>query len=312
MSCTNPLIFIDYGLLKNGKRDLRFLKRKRDDKGNPLLDMQDLKLLYGDRVVEIPCGKCESCIEARTRTWAARCVLEASCYKENCFLTLTYNDNSLPTYGLCKKDIQNFLKRLRKRIDKKIRYYCCGEYGEKTKRPHYHLIIFNWFPEDAKFFKYGNFGEGMLFTSKLLSELWPFGYSLVGECSYQSCGYVARYCQKKLYIEGKYKSFSMMSLKPGIGYKYLEDNFDKIYDTDKVYGNFGRSSFTTPFRYFDKVLESVNLELFDSIKNERINNAKLSIVSEMFRLGFSKVEQLYAYKGDLKKLKFDRLKRKEL
>lgn len=313
MSCTNPHYMIDFGLLKNGKRDLRFLHRTVNDDGVPDLDLHDLQLIYGDRLVPIPCGKCESCIEDRTRMWAARCVLEASLYPENCFLTLTYRDSSLPKYGLCKPDLQKFIKRLRKYLDdRKIRYYGCGEYGDKTKRPHYHLIVFNWFPPDAKYFKRCDFGSGNLYTSKILSDLWPFGFSLVGDCTYESCGYVARYCQKKIYIKNQYKAFSVMSLKPGLGYQFLEDNFDKIYDTDKIYSKFGSATFTTPFRYFDKVLENVNPSRLGELKEERISKAKLNIAAEMFNHGFRHLEQLYEYKGNLKKLKFRALKRKEI
>lgn len=314
MSCTNPLLMINHGVKKNGKMDLRFCHRPFDEKGKPDLSIYDVKKLYGDSLVLVPCGKCDSCIETRTKQWAARCVLEASLYPKNSFITLTYNDNSLPRYGLCKPDVQKFLKRLRKYLDgKKIRYYCCGEYGPNgTHRPHYHMIIFNWFPDDAKYFKPSNFGDGNLYTSKCLQDLWPFGFSLVGEVTYQSCAYVARYCLKKQKFDNKYKCFSLMSLKPGIGYSFLANNFDSIYDTDKVYGHFGNSTFTTPFRYFDKVLESVDPVKLEAIKNVRVSNQQLNVAAEMFNLGFNEVEQLYEYKGELKKLKMDRLKRKDI
>lgn len=308
MSCTSPIYALNLGINPDtGKMKIKILPKRVDT------SFEYLSNRYGSQnIVQLPCGKCPSCIEARTKTWAARCVLEASYYNTNCFLTLTYRDNCLPKYGLCKKDVQKFIKRLRKYLgDQNIRYYCCGEYGEHTHRPHYHLIIFGWFPDDAKFFKKSDF-DGNLFTSKILEKLWPFGFSMVGDVTYASCGYVARYCQKKMYINGKYKAFSLMSLKPGIGYKFLEDNFDKIYDTDKVYGKFGSSTYITPFRYFDKVLEAHDPVKMEAIKNERISRAKLSVASSMLDLGFQNVEQLYEYKGELKRLKLERLKRKEL
>ncbi|MCQ2795628.1 MAG: hypothetical protein MJ214_05490 [Bacilli bacterium] len=309
MSCTNPIYALNLGTNPDtGKMKLKILPKRIESCFSYWCER------YGEsNIVQLPCGKCPSCIEAKTKTWASRCVLEASLYPNNSFITLTYRDGCLPKYGLCKKDVQKFLKRLRRYLgEQKIRYYCCGEYGEHTKRPHYHLIIFGWFPEDAKFFKKGDYGEGHLYTSKILEDLWPFGFSMVGEVTYASCGYVARYCQKKMYINGKYKAFSLMSLKPGIGYQFLSDNFDKIYDTDKVYGKFGNSTFTTPFRYFDKVLELHDPQRMEEIKNERISRAKLSIAASMLDLGFEHIEQLYAYKGELKKLKMERLKRKEL
>lgn len=307
MSCTSP----SYALLlgtdpETGKKRLKFLPRRAE------ASFEYWSHKFGaENILSLPCGKCDSCIEGRTRAWAARCVLESSMYSDNCFLTLTYADSCLPKFGLCKKDLQKFIKRLRKAVGHPIRYYCCGEYGEKTKRPHYHLIIFNWFPDDAKFFRESPNG-GMTFTSKTLQSLWKFGHSLIGEVSYQSCAYVARYCQKKVYIDGKYKAFSLMSLKPGIGQKFFEDNLEAIYDTDKVYFNFGSSSWITPFRYFDKLLERIDPSRLESLKNERVSSAKLSIASDMLRLGLTHIEELYEYKGTLKSLKMDRLKRKDV
>lgn len=307
MSCTSPIYALDLGINpETGKKKLKILPRRIES------CFSYWSNIYGsENIISLPCGKCDSCIEGRTKAWAARCVLESSLYQSNCFLTLTYADSCLPKYGLCKKDLQNFIKRLRKKVGHSIRYYCCGEYGEKTKRPHYHLIIFNWFPEDAKFFKESKFG-GFLYTSKILQDLWKFGHSLVGEVSYSSCAYVSRYCQKKVYQEGKYKAFSLMSLKPGIGQRFFDEHLEQIYDTDKVYFNFGKSSWTTPFRYFDKLLEKLDPDRIEHIKNVRVSSARLSVACEMLSLGLDEIEKLYEYKGTLKKLKFDRLKRKEV
>ena len=260
----------------------------------------------GDNVLQLPCGHCESCIEARTRAWAARCVIEAAQYQNNCFLTLTYMDSCLPKGGLCKIDLQKFIRRLRDKVGHKIRYFACGEYGEHTYRPHYHLIIFNWFPEDAKFLKASKYG-GFLFTSATLQELWPFGISSVGEVSYASCGYVARYCQKKLAKGNDKKEFCLMSKRPGIGEAYVRRFFEEIYDTDKIYL---KDATVKPFRYFDKVFEAIDPGAFEVIKNERINNARLSVASDMLRFGFDHVEKLYKYQSIIKESKMDRLKRR--
>lgn len=310
MSCTNPIYALNLGINSDtGKSILKILPRRVDS------SFEFYSNRYGSsNIVQLPCGKCLSCIESRARTWAARCVLEASLYEQNCFITLTYQDKCIPRYGLCKKDVQKFIKRLRKYVgsDHPIRYFCCGEYGEHTHRPHYHLIVFNWFPDDVKFLRYGSNDQGFLYTSKTLQGLWKFGFSSVGHVSYSSCGYVARYCQKKCYINGKYKAFCLMSLKPGIGYKFLEDNLESIYDTDKVYGKFGSFTYITPFRYFDKVLESIDPDRLEELKFVRVSRAKLCVASALLDLGFQNVEQLYEYKGELKKLKMERLKRKDI
>lgn len=306
MSCTNPLYALKLGALnpKTGKERIKVLPRRVGESYRSWCDQ------FGEEnILQLPCGHCSSCIEKRTRSWAARCVLEAAQYDDNCFLTLTYSNDCLPKGGLCKSDLQKFIRRLRDKTGKKIRYFACGEYGEHTYRPHYHLIIFNWFPEDARFLKFSDFG-GYLFTSRILLELWPFGISSVGEVTYASCGYVARYCQKKLAKQNDNKEFCLMSRRPGIGEKFLMDNIDKIYDTDKIYFKFGKSSVISPFRYFDRVFEAIDPGAFESIKNERVTKARLSIASDMLRYGFDHVEKLYKYKGELKDDDFEKLKRR--
>lgn len=72
----------------------------------------------------------------------------------------------------------------------------CGEYGEKFQRPHYHAIIFNHSFEDRKFYKLVN--DIPLYTSQILEDLWEQGFCTVGECTFQSAAYVARYIMKKI------------------------------------------------------------------------------------------------------------------
>lgn len=106
-----------------------------------------------DMPMKIPCGNCIGCRLERSRQWAIRCLHESSLYDDNCFITLTYNEENLP-YGesLNKRDFQLFMKKLRKAIaPKKIRFFACGEYGtnqdltnlDTLGRPHFHAIIFN-------------------------------------------------------------------------------------------------------------------------------------------------------------------------
>ena len=132
MSCTRPILALRTGVLNmdTGKEKIKILRRSDNDNFKRLCDY------YGsDNVLQLPCGHCESCIESRTRAWAARCVLEAAQYVDNCFLTLTYQDSCLPKGGLCKSDLQKFIRRLRDKTGRRIRYFACGEYGEHTYRP---------------------------------------------------------------------------------------------------------------------------------------------------------------------------------
>jgi len=98
---------------------------------------------FVDMPVVVPCGQCIGCRLEKSRQWAIRCVHESKCHDDNIFVTLTYNNENLPKDGsLCLADLQKFMKRLRKKYGAGIRYFACGEYGEKLKRPHYHVCIF--------------------------------------------------------------------------------------------------------------------------------------------------------------------------
>ena len=106
-----------------------------------------LKPIYPDYPdgLEIPCGKCILCRKQKAAEWSLRMYHELSTSQKASFVTLTYDDTKLPAnQTLVKAHLQNFMKRLRKRIEpEKLRYYAVGEYGDKTQRPHYHMILFN-------------------------------------------------------------------------------------------------------------------------------------------------------------------------
>lgn len=307
MSCSNPLYALRLGAINpsTGKERIKVLPRRNGD------DYFSLCERHGkDNVIPLPCGKCSGCIEARSKSWAIRCVCEASMYAENSFLTLTYNDKCLPN-GLCKPDLQNFIRRLRKAYpDKDIRYFGCGEYGSHTRRPHYHLIVFGFFPEDAKVECETRNGD-YFYSSKKLQKLWPFGFISVGECSYASCAYVARYCQKKLKNPDS-KEFTIMSLKPGIGARYFDLHKDFIYKYDAIFGNFGHYLKHRPSRYFDKLFERCDPSCFQHLKEDRISTANSQVISDMLDHGFRFYEDQLRYQAEIKDKKFSRLKRKDL
>ena len=96
-----------------------------------------------------PCGCCLACRAKKAMEWSLRLALEEVYHKDTAFVTLTYAPEHLPAYGsLEPTDMQSFLKRLRRRLNYKIRFYGCGEYGDKFGRAHYHLIIFGLKMED--------------------------------------------------------------------------------------------------------------------------------------------------------------------
>ena len=96
-----------------------------------------------DRPIIIPCGQCSGCRLDRSADFAVRCVHESRMHNKNCFITLTYDDDHLPKYDdLVYDHFQSFMKNLRHECPPGLKFYMCGEYGDKTQRPHYHALVF--------------------------------------------------------------------------------------------------------------------------------------------------------------------------
>nr|QJB19721.1 MAG: replication initiator protein [Microvirus sp.] len=176
--------------------------------------------------ITVPCGKCLICRQNRAREWAQRLKHEMYFHKEMCFITLTYDEEHIPyieeDFTLWKNDLQLFWKRLRKR-SKKIKYLACGEYGERTSRPHYHAIIFGWQPNDviviAKDIR----------TSPMLEECWGYGQVSVGGVEERSLHYVTGYVLKKLpEIARGARQKEFICASQGMGLKYAEMYEEKI------------------------------------------------------------------------------------
>ena len=126
MPCNKPLVGFRSDVRNpSGKYSLIFNESKAPD-GAP-------KLL-------VPCGRCMGCRLESSRQWAIRCVHEASLHDRNCMVNLTYNGSFLPSGGsLQKRDVQLFIKRLRRRFPlSKIRYFYCGPIvtGKQIGRAH--------------------------------------------------------------------------------------------------------------------------------------------------------------------------------
>lgn len=170
---------------------------------------------FQDLPVELPCGQCIGCKLERSKAWAIRCVHEASLYEDNCFITLTYADHNLPPDLSLRKDhFQKFMKRLRfENSGRNIRFFHCGEYGEKYGRPHYHACLFNFDFVDKTHWKTIN-GQ-KLYRSKALERLWPYGHSSVGSVTFESAAYVARYITKKITGPMAYEHYNVIDRKTG-------------------------------------------------------------------------------------------------
>lgn len=181
--------------------------------------------------VQVACGHCLGCRLDHADMWATRLTMEAKCWTNNCFVTLTYNNPHLPMKNgktrLVKEDLQKFLKRLRYyhtgneewinpktgEYENPIRYYACGENGMSGTRaiiggnPHFHIALFNFRPKDLKIRGVNAHGD-IQYESPSLQKIWGKGYVVVEDLTPGSAGYITRYVQKKAGITPKKKIFT--------------------------------------------------------------------------------------------------------
>jgi len=167
---------------------------------------------------------------------------EAQLYDRNCFLTLTYDDLHLPNpTSLIKHHYQAFMKRLRSAYvprsldpltlewhtadEDKIRYYMCGEYGDRFERPHYHALLFN-FDFDDKVYTHTSDGN-RYYQSEKLNALWGKGRCVIGEVTFESACYVARYCTKKITGKPSLDHYANFCPYTGEIYSYREPEYSE-------------------------------------------------------------------------------------
>nr|UXQ87990.1 MAG: replication initiation protein [Microvirus sp.] len=236
--------------------------------------------------VTFGCGQCIGCKLERSRQWAIRCHHEVqyqeSIGKPSCFLTLTLNDFHIPRHqSLDKTQMQKFWKSLRFQLpDTDFSYYMCGEYGDETQRPHYHAILFGHDFEDKELLHQNHRGEN-LYKSPQLEKIWGKGHCSIGAATFDSAAYVARYITKK--ITGKHSAghygdripeYTNMSLKTPIGKKWFEKYHKDVYPSDQVI--IGTKELLPP-RYYDKLLENLDIDMFNTIKDKRKAAAKANL-----------------------------------
>lgn len=184
----------------------------------------------------VPCRKCSQCRMSRAREWAVRCHFERQKHLLSSFITLTYAPEFNPIH-LVKKDVQDFIKRLRKFISPiKIKYFLCGEYGDRQLRPHYHIIVFGYdFPDKMQL---GTSKRGYpYYRSEILSSLWKFGLHTVQDVSFNTCVYSALYANKApkalpVHLQ-EYPEFNLMS--QGLGNDGIISDMCIFLETDEIY-----------------------------------------------------------------------------
>jgi hypothetical protein len=197
----------------------------------------------------VPCGLCYACLMNKRADWTFRLKQEYKNSLSGFFLTMTYDDLHIKTVSFTKKngvtvevqildkvDVQKFLKRLRKRLNNKIRYFAVGEYGDTTFRPHYHMLLFNININDLKY----------------VEESWNDGFVRIDPINDARIHYVSKYAMK--YHKHKHfavKPFSLMS--KGIGKSYIEHNIDMHRKSKMTYVLDNGFKHKMPRYYRDKI-----------------------------------------------------------
>lgn len=270
-----------------------WLSRERTEKGKHRVVFNPAHG-YIDKPVEVPCGQCIGCRLERSRQWAVRIMHEAQMHDENCFILLTYNKENLPKdKSLHKEDFQKFMKRLRKKHhERKIRFFHCGEYGEKMERPHYHACIFGLDFHDK--IKYIDNQGNTRYRSEELEKIWGKGFVGVGTLTFESAAYVARYITKKVTGVGEAEHYCEVDKntgeilidrvpeyvtmsrggnvkgKGGIGSKWYEKYKNDVFPSDEV---IMRGKSMKPPKFYDSILESEDEGGFLLVKQNREREA---------------------------------------
>lgn len=329
MACYSPFIRIEdltqWNKAKDGHKYHPAKIIKKDDLNDlEMLKKYDNAMHYKKTI--IPCQKCIGCRLDYAKDWANRTYLESTLYKHNYFITLTYdeehleyneelidqdgrswtdNGNFLPT--IKTETFETFLNTLRKIFEREyhhkgIRFIGCGEYGEESARPHYHLILLNCpFPAET-FFEPRIKNNNVYYRNTILERAWKKGISNICEANWQTMSYTARYITKKVngeaeielyYANGIIKEFFRQSRDPGIGKPYYDLHKEKIYESDSILiSNKKGVHREKPPLYFDKLFEQENPEKWKEIKRKREQAAEYEMRQKVMQTSIFIRDQL--------------------
>lgn len=218
--------------------------------------------------ITVPCGKCCNCKITYRTNWSFRLNKESLSHKYSIFFTLTYNEENKPK-GVNKRDIQLFLKRLRKHFS--FRYFICAEYGKKTKRPHYHGILF--------------YDNEISNVEDLICSTWNNGFCHFGKVTEKSVFYILKYVLKNEDEDEKntdYPVFNLMSRRPAIGSNYLTSEVVKYHRTSKSFScrTLGGQKIRLPRYYRDKIFDKEDIELHSLRKKLEYEKREIEKVAE--------------------------------
>jgi len=222
-----------------------------------------------------------------SRQWAIRMLHESQLHETCTFITLTYDEKHLPkNKSLNKKHFQKFMKRLRRAAPGiPIRYYHCGEYGDKFLRPHYHAILFGVdFLDKTLHKKINGFP---CYKSEALTQIWGKGFCAIADVTFESAAYVARYVTKK--ITGKkalthyefldmstgeliqrQPEYSPMLRKKGIASEWIQKHYKDVYPSDFI---IIRERKCKPPKYYNQWYEKHFPEKYEKVKAKRLRES---------------------------------------
>lgn len=330
MPCYHPMIRYedrtrDKIKAKDGHRYYKAIIEGTDPVALPFeLERISKNPMYHNPMV-IPCGKCIGCRLDYSREWANRGYLESLNWKQNWFVTLTYDEEHLIipeeieseegiTYTktdewkgtLVPEHLTQFIKNLRQIMkrdhnEEGIRFIACGEYGDQGERPHYHAILFNLNLPIEDLYEPRIINKEVYYRSHIIERAWNKGISNISECTWNTIAYTTRYITKKIngkdsgeiYAEkGQEKEFLRVSRMPGIGQKYFEDNWQKIYKNDEIIIKNKEGVISSkPPKYYDDLLEQKDPKLYQHIKAKRRREQKWSELVTDQKSSLSRLEQ---------------------
>ncbi|WGL31190.1 replication initiator protein [Dipodfec virus UOA04_Rod_763] len=196
---------------------------------------------YRRGLTHFNCGCCPECLQQAASRVALRCYYESLDHSDNCMVTLTYDNyqrddrgNLLsteetpdPNKHVNVRHIQLFLKRLRRYFSyhygvTDIKYYCGAEYGSRTHRAHYHLLLFGVSFPDLTPYKRSKRGN-LIYKSEILSSIWGHGICTVDNIRVTAgtAAYCSKYAAKTRDADD---TFSLCSAH--LGLKYLLRDFN--------------------------------------------------------------------------------------
>lgn len=230
--------------------------------------------------IQVPCGKCIECRLEYAREWAVRGQHESLCYKDSIFLTLTFDEKNIGDNKLNYHEFQLFMERLNYETKTRPAFMVSGEYGDRTGRKHYHVIIFGYRPTDAYPIRRTP-DDHLVYRSPTIEKIWKHGLTEFGSVTFESISYIARYCLKKRGNPETDPLFKTSRFK-AIGKSWLEKNFEDIFNTGICITRDG--FFTKIPRYYEKWFNKNHPEKYrhyiQNVKHKKITQAEKDLKNQ--------------------------------